>query len=139
MVVIDGNGLILGRLASITAKQLLSGEQVHIVNAENIVVSGSRKYILGHYLEMRHKGFKEKGPYYPKRPDRVVKRTVRGMLPYKRHRGRQALSNLKVYVGVPKELNGESATAPEKAKMERLSTKKYTRLGEVGRFLGSKF
>ncbi|MHC1570486.1 MAG: 50S ribosomal protein L13 [Methermicoccaceae archaeon] len=139
MAVIDGDGLILGRLASIAAKRLLSGEQVHIVNAEKVVVSGSKRHTFEHYLKMRHMGFKEKGPYYPKRPDSIVKRTVRGMLPYKRARGRQALSNLRVYVGVPEELEHESRDVPEQARMERLSTRKYVRLGEVSEFLGSRF
>lgn len=139
MAVIDGNGLILGRLASLTAKRLLAGEQIHIINAEKVVISGSKKHILEHYFEMRSKGTKEKGPYYPRRPDNIVKRTVRGMLPYKRKRGREALSNLRVYVGVPAELEGESADRPEEARMERLSTRKYVRLGDVSRFLGAKF
>jgi len=139
MVVIDGDGLILGRLASLTAKRLLAGEHIHIINAEKVVISGSKRHILEHYLEKRSRGTKEKGPYYPRRPDNIVKRTVRGMLPYKRRRGREALSNLRVYVGVPRELENESAERPEEARMERLSTRKYVRLGEVSTFLGARF
>jgi large subunit ribosomal protein L13Ae len=42
-VVIDGKGHLLGRLASVCAKQLLNGKRIVIVRAEQLVVSGSRK------------------------------------------------------------------------------------------------
>jgi large subunit ribosomal protein L13 len=139
LVVIDGDGLILGRLASITAKRLLQGERIYIVNAEKVVISGDRDAVLSNYLKKRMRGSKEKGPYFPKRPDTILKRTVRGMLPYKRERGRKALSNLKVYVGVPKELEGEEKETVEEAHISRLSTTRYIKLGEVSKFLGGKF
>ncbi|HOQ65710.1 MAG TPA: 50S ribosomal protein L13 [Methanosarcina thermophila] len=140
MTVIDANGLILGRLASTVAKQLLSGDdEIYIVNAEKTVISGSRATTLKDYREARERGSKEFGPYFPKRPDRILKRTVRGMLPYKRARGRDAMSRLKVYVGVPPELkDAEKITIPD-ADMRRLSSSKYIELGEVSRKMGSKF
>lgn len=42
VTVIDGKGHMLGRLASITAKQLLAGKKIAIVRAEQILISGSR-------------------------------------------------------------------------------------------------
>jgi large subunit ribosomal protein L13 len=140
MTVIDAKGLILGRLASTVAKQLLSGdEEIYIVNAEKAVISGSRATTLKDYRETRERGATEFGPYFPKRPDRILKRTIRGMLPYKRTRGRDAMSRLKVYVGVPYELKGAELITIKEADMGRLSSSKYIELGEVSQKLGSKF
>lgn len=140
MTVIDANGLILGRLASTVAKQLLSGdEKIFIVNAEKAIVSGSRATTLKDYRVTRDRGATEFGPYFPKRPDRILKRTIRGMLPYKRARGRDAMSRLKVYVGVPDELQGAEKTTIAHADMRLLSSSKYIELGEVSQKLGSKF
>ena len=140
MTVIDANGLILGRLASIVAKQLLSGdEKIYIVNAEKAIISGSRATTLKDYRETRERGATEFGPYFPKRPDRILKRTIRGMLPYKRARGRDAMYRLKVYVGVPSELKSAETTTIAHADMKLLSSSKYIELGEVSQKMGSKF
>ena len=140
MTVIDANGLIMGRLASTVAKQLLSGDdEIYIVNAEKAVISGSRATTLKDYRETRERGATEFGPYFPKRPDRILKRTVRGMLPYKRAKGRDAMSRLKVYVGVPSELKGAETITIADADMRLLSSSKYIELGEVSQKLGSKF
>jgi len=138
MKVIDADGLILGRLASIVAKELLRGEEIVIVNAEKCVVSGDRQMVLEKFREKRERGSKEKGPYYPRMPDRIVKRTVRGMLPYKKTRGREALSRLKVYIGVPEEFEKvEKETIPE-IHVSKLEVPKYVVLGEISRMLGAK-
>ena len=42
-VVIDGKAHLLGRLASVVAKELLSGQNVVVVRCEQMVVTGSRK------------------------------------------------------------------------------------------------
>jgi large subunit ribosomal protein L13 len=140
MTVIDANGLIMGRLASSVAKQLLSGdEKVYIINAEKAIISGSRAATLREYRETRERGTREFGPHFPKRPDRILKRTIRGMLPYKRARGRDAMSRLKVYVGVPYELKGAETVTIADADMRLLSSSKYVELGEVSQKMGSKF
>lgn len=138
MTVIDANGLIMGRLASIVAKRLLAGERIDIINAENAVVSGDRYAIFADYRHSTERGRPEYGPYFPKRPERILKRTVRGMLPYKRQRGRDAMAHLKVYVGVPAELKNAKAETIEAASMTRLSSPKYVKLGEIGKNLGAK-
>jgi len=78
VTVIDANGLILGRLASIVAQRLLCGEEIDVINAESAVVSGSAETTLSKYQILRKKGSKEKGPYFPKRSDMMLRRTVRG-------------------------------------------------------------
>lgn len=46
VIVIDGKGHLLGRLASICAKQLLIGKKIVVVRTEQIVISGSSKIYL---------------------------------------------------------------------------------------------
>ncbi|ATZ60750.2 MAG: 50S ribosomal protein L13 [Methanosarcinales archaeon Met12] len=138
MVIINADGLILGRLASNISKRLLEGdEDIAIVNAEKAIISGSKVQIFKEYDVQVKKGTREKGPYYPKRADQILKRTIRGMLPYKRKRGRDAYSRLKVYIGTPIEIQSEPLETIENAKMSRLSTIKYIRLGNLSKKLGA--
>ncbi|AEH60872.1 ribosomal protein L13 [Methanosalsum zhilinae DSM 4017] len=139
MTVIDANRLIMGRLASIVAKRLLDGEEIKIVNAEKAVISGSKVKTFEDYRTIQEIGTREFGPYFPKRPDRILKRTIRGMLPYKRERGRDSLSRLKVYIGVPVELKDAELITLEEANINRLSSNKYVMLGDVSKRLGAEF
>ncbi|KAF5410488.1 MAG: 50S ribosomal protein L13 [Candidatus Methanophagaceae archaeon] len=138
MEIIDGEGLILGRLASEVASELLKerGKRITIVNAERVLVSGSKVAILKDYKRRKDQGSREQGPYFPKMPDRILKRTIRGMLPYKRERGRDAFSRLRVYLGIPREYAGQERKRVENADAERLSIAKYVTLGEVSEKLG---
>lgn len=138
MEIIDGEGLILGRLASEVASELLKerGKRITIVNAERVLVSGSKVSILKDYKRRKDQGSREQGPYFPKMPDRILKRTIRGMLPYKRERGRDAFSRLRVYLGIPREYAGQERQRVENADAERLSIAKYVTLGEVSEKLG---
>lgn len=135
-IVIDADGLILGRLASVVASRLLGGDAIAIINAEHAMISGSKTTTFREYKEMVDTGSTEHGPYFPTRPDHIVKRTIRGMLPYKRMRGREAMSRLRVYMGVPVELTETEAETISEASITRLGTIKYIRLGELSAKLG---
>lgn len=142
MRIINAEGLILGRLASKVAKMLLEGEEVVIVNADKAIITGNREDIFAKYkqrTELRTRTNPRRGPFYPKRSDEIVRRTVRGMLPWKTDRGRKAFKRLKVYVGVPKEFEGKELETISEAHMSRLATPKYVTVGEVAKFLGGKF
>ena len=105
--VIDASGTILGRLASYTAKQVLSGNEIVIVNAEKAVISGRKQRIINDFkrrLEFRTLGSQKKAPKHPRRPDTFVRRVVRGMLPWKKARGQNAFRRLKVYISTPEDL-----------------------------------
>ncbi len=134
MKVIDATGLVLGRLASVVAKSLLKGEKIVIVNAEKCIISGDRYYLINKYLERVWRGSKTKGPYYPKRPDGILRRAIRGMLPYKKERGRKAFKNLEVYIGVPDEYANIEKIQIEEAKPKNL--RKYMVLEELCRYIG---
>ena len=103
-LVVDGNNATLGRLASFVAKKALLGNEIIIVNCEDVVVSGKPKSIIGEYQIMRKKGGSSlKGPFFPKMPERIVKRTIRGMLSYKQKRGSDALKRILCYNQTPEE------------------------------------
>ncbi len=106
-LVVDAEGKILGRMASYVAKELLKGKRVAIVNAEKAVITGNPQTILNKYLTRRSIQstiHPRKSPVQPRTPDRIVWRTVRGMLPMKKAKGREALRRLRVFIGVPEEL-----------------------------------
>lgn len=111
VVVYDADHAVLGRAATRIAKQLLADREVEVVvvNAEKAVMTGSRVYILQKFRERRARGKERRGPFYPRRADRIFKRVVRGMLPYQQERGRQALKRLRCYHGVPKQFAGKAA------------------------------
>ena len=108
MKVVDGKNAVLGRLASMTVKKLLVGEEIAIVNAEKIIITGNPKRTVEKYLERRRRGSPQHGPFFPTHPDAIVKRAIRGMIPYKTARGRTAMKKLRVYIGVPEQFANEN-------------------------------
>ena len=132
-MIIDADGAILGRLASKVSKDLLKGKQIIVINAEKIIISGNPKAVIKRYQEKLERGDPHKGPFYPRYPDRVFKRVVRGMLPYKKERGSKALKRLKVYIGNPDNLNGE-----KRGKNLDDLRSKYITLYDLGKRLGAK-
>ncbi|WP_440949862.1 50S ribosomal protein L13 [Methanosphaerula subterraneus] len=139
VTIIDADGLLLGRMASIVAKRALGGEEIALINTEKAVISGARASVLQHYRVKRTRGSREGGPFFPRRPDHIVKRTIRGMLPYKRQRGIDAFKAIKTYVGVPTDLKGQPAERLDEAHIDRLNTSRYVTIGAVSTFLGSKY
>ena len=131
--VIDADGAVLGRLASLIAKRLLLGEEIIVINAEKAIVTGSKERIMERFSAKRERGDPIKGPFYPSRPDKLFKRVVRGMLPRKKKRGREALKRLKVYIDNPENLEGEKIGK----RVDEIKCK-YMRLGEICKLLGWK-
>jgi len=141
-MIIDGKDLVLGRLASFAAKKLLDGDRIIIVNAEQVVISGRRDATFDAYdawLETRNLTNPRKGPFHLKRPEELVRIAVRGMLPFDKPRGREALRRLRVHIGVPKELAGKELTSVPDASLEQLGTRRFIRIGELSKHLGSRF
>ncbi len=112
--VIDADGLILGRMASVLAKRLLAGETIELVNSQNIVISGNKVKLVEQWKEFIKVGGFDKGPIHHRRPHEIVRRTVRGMLPYRIPKGAAAYKRLHVHIGVPDELEkAEKQSLPE--------------------------
>jgi large subunit ribosomal protein L13 len=123
-IVYDGEGSVFGRLASIVAKDLLKGNEVDILNCEKIIVSGDKKLLAKKILAKREMGSggSMKGPKYPRVADRLVKRMIRGMLPWDRMKGRDALRRLKCFEG------GESKDA---IKINHQMPRKFASIKEI--------
>ena len=136
-MIIDAKNTILGRLGSYVAKQVLLGEKVHVINCEEAVISGRKKAILQEYKKRMNRKAPGKAPYFYRVSDKLVKRAIRGMLPYKRARGRDAFKNLRCYIGVPDNLKAEGALILEKAGVEKLPFD-YLKVKDICRALGGR-
>ena len=139
---------VLGRLASIVAKQLISAKKagedtrVIIVNAEKAIVTGKRSSVLSDYRAKYELNHPRKGPFFPRMPDQILKRTVRGMLPYQKNSsGRNALKSLRVEIGTPSDLSGDLPDGCEwgdSTKIDRPLPERFVRLGDISKELGVK-
>jgi large subunit ribosomal protein L13 len=132
--VIDGNGLIVGRLASIIAMRLRGkhkasytahvdcGDNVIVINAEKVVLTGRKRdqkvyfhhtgYIGG--IKERTAKFILEGRF----PERVLEKAVERMLP-RGPLGRQQLSNLRVYKGASHPHEAQQPVALDVAALNR--------------------
>ncbi len=134
-VLISAEGLILGRMASKIAKRLLNGEEVIIINAEKAIISGKKKVKVAEAKEFLDVGAPERGPFHHRRPDKIMKKTVRGMLPIKQPKGKTALRRLKVFMGVPRDYQNLQTTTLEDANALKLKGPHFT-LGELAKEIG---
>lgn len=145
--VYDATDLIMGRLSSLVAKQLLSArregrqDRVIIVNAEKAIVSGKPESVFSTYFDKYALNHARKGPFFPRMPDMILKRTVRGMLPYqKKSTGRAALKSLRVEIGCPSHLDGDLPDGHDRgdaSSIERGLPQRFVRLGEISAHLGA--
>ena len=127
--IIDAENLILGRMSSVIAKRLLEGEDIIIVNAEKAVITGKPRTTYNHYIQrskIRTKTNPLQGPFFPRTPEGIVRKTVRGMLPWKRPRGKNAFKRLKVYRGIPKLFLDENLEKIKEADATHLRCKYVT-------------
>ena len=137
-MIIDATNLIIGRMGTVVAKKALLGESIQIVNSEKAIITGNKKHLLARYKNIRERGAPLVGPYFPRQSDRFVKRTIRGMLPYKQPKGRDALNRIICYKGVPKDLQDKKTESIKGASVEKLSNTKYLTVKEICSYLGEK-
>ena len=138
--IIDGTGNLLGRTASIVAKKLILGERVVILNGERLVISGDPAYQVETFaakLEIKTIHSPRLSPHHFRRPDMYVRRSVRGMLPHEKPKGRNALKRLTVYIGTPKEYAEKTPLSLPEATASKLRTKSMT-VGELMQHFGWK-
>jgi large subunit ribosomal protein L13 len=135
VAVVNGEGLILGRMCSKVAKRLLNGEQIVVVNAEKIIISGKKKSKVAEAHKFLEVGAPDRGPFHSRRPDRIVRKTVRGMVPWRQAKGKLAYKRLKVYLGVPVELKDQPMETDKYALATKLKGPHFT-LGELAIEIG---
>jgi large subunit ribosomal protein L13 len=135
MANINADGLIVGRMASIAAKKLLNGENVIIVNAEKAMMTGRKGVLIDDYItkrNMQNKQNPEKSPKFPNVPNLFVRRLVRGMLPWKTTRGKEAFRRMRVFIGNP-----EGVKDFEDMKVAKpINLVKYLVIGDLCKQLG---
>ena len=139
-MIVDGKGLVSGRLASKVAKAAIKGEKVVVVNAEQIVMVGNKESIIEKFktrTEARVLSNPHYGPKYSRIPSKIFRRSVKGMLPNKKRAAERILKNVEVFNAVPKELANE--------KMQTFDDIKYNErhkamtLKEIASHLGGKW
>ncbi len=131
IIVIDAAGGVLGRVASLGAKKALLGYEVKIVNCNDVLLVGEKRNIIETYMIKRVRGGSSRnGPHFPKSPERIMKRTIRGMLSYKLGRGGAAFKRIMCYNEFPKEFDGK-----EKISMKRELRTEAIKLTELSREL----
>merc|ERR1712096_36936 len=135
-VVIDGRGHLLGRLASIVAKNVLNGNKIVVVRCESINMSGNfyrnkLKYLK--FLRLRCNVKPLRGPFHFRAPGKIFWRTVRGMVPHKSERGKDAMKRLQTFEGVPPPYDKKKRMViPSALKVLRLKPgRKFCSLGRL--------
>lgn len=129
--IIDAEDKVLGRLATNIARTVKDGEEVKVVNSEKVVISGNAEEVKDHYRQKYERGSRDFGPYYPKRPDKILKRVVRNMLPDDSEE-----SMVRTYLSVPHELDTDEVKVPDVKEGEDLKMRNYVKLGEVSEYIG---
>ncbi len=136
MKIINAQNQILGRMAAFIAVQALSGEEVVVVNCQEAVISGHPRDIIAKYKNRRQRGEAYHGPFFPRSPERIVKRTIQGMLPHKKRQGRKALSLVKCYLGLPSQLRDKPLETVPGAQAKKLPLSKMIALKRLCQELG---
>lgn len=139
-IVVDATNHIAGRMCSHVSKLLLQGNKVAIVNAEKAMLSGNRYKTIEQYkehLEINSVTNPINGPFHPRRPDTILTKMVRGMVPKQKTHGIEAFQRLRVYIGVPEEMKKAKMQIFEDSKITR-SEANYITMGDVAKQIGWK-
>lgn len=131
--------MILGRLAARVAKDALLGEEVKVINCEKVIVSGAKPVTFERAKQKRGRyGHPHRSQTHSRLPDKWVRRSIRGMLPWKQARGKEAYKLIMCYVGSPAEFAGKELITLNDSSMNKLPNLKYTTIGEICRHIGGK-
>jgi len=133
--IINADGLILGRMASKIAKRLLNGEHIFIVNAEKAIISGRKKSKVNEAKVFLEVGGVNRGPFHHRRPDRIVRKAVKGMLPIRQPKGKNAYKRLKTFIGVPDDMKAQKMESMDEAHAKKLVCSYFT-VGQLAKEIG---
>jgi large subunit ribosomal protein L13 len=98
----DAKDKILGRFCSQVAKKALLGENIVIINAKDAIISGTKSNIEEKYLarlNIKTATNPRRGPFWPRRPDTLMRNVIKKMVPRKKLRGKEAIRRVHVYIG----------------------------------------
>ena len=115
--VYDAEEMVVGRLGTKVAKAALLGDNIVIVNAEKAIITGNPQSLIRRFKEQlgtRTATNPQKGPFHDRRPDKMVRGMIRGMIAWPTPRGKAAYKRIKVFIGVPeKYINSEKIVLEE--------------------------
>jgi large subunit ribosomal protein L13 len=137
-MILDATDLIVGRFATVLAKRALMGEEIIVVNSEKAVISGSRTNVVGKYRNWTQRGAPLQGPYFPRRPDMIVRRMIRGMLPHKQPKGKDAYKRVMCYIGIPEAYKDKKFETVKEAQVSMLPNLRYVTIGHISKQIGGK-
>lgn len=136
MKVLNAENKILGRAASEIAQIAKNtDEEIAVVNSEHVTISGTKEKVLDDYKTKYDRGRRDRGPYFPKRPDKIFKRTIKNMTSNNK-KGREQESQIKTYLGVPEEFEDEEIEDLDVREGTDLKNRNYVKLGEVSEHIG---
>jgi large subunit ribosomal protein L13 len=135
VTLVNAEAQVVGRMCSKIAKLLLNGEEVIILNAEKAIFSGKKKSKVAEAHLFLEVGAPMRGPFHYRRPDRFLRKTVRGMLPFKQPKGKSAYKRLKVFMGIPLEFKDKEMITFPDALSANLKGPRFT-LGELASEIG---
>ena len=139
-IVVDAANCIVGRMCSHVSKLLLQGNRVAIVNAEKAMLSGNRYKTISLYkehLEINSVTNPIHGPFHPRRPDTILTKMVRGMIPKSKASGIEAFKRLRVYIGIPEELKNIESESFNDSMITKPASY-YITVGDVAKQIGWK-
>jgi len=139
-IIVDGSNCISGRLCSKVSKLLLQGNRVSVVNAEKVMVSGNKYEVIESYkkrLEVSSVTNPINGPFHPRRPDTIITKMIRGMVPKRKSSGIESFKRLRVYIGVPNELKNSTMKIFDDTKITRQESF-YISMSDVAKQIGWK-
>ncbi|MFH1307477.1 MAG: 50S ribosomal protein L13 [archaeon] len=132
-LIIDGENATLGRLSSFIAKQALLGKEIAVVNSEKVIITGTKENILEKYsILVKKGGSSQKGPKIIRTPERILKRTIRGMLSHKKGRGSEAFDRIRCYNKIPEEYK-DSKKIKSGRKNKGMTLRELTKLLKGGK------
>ncbi len=122
-------------MAATVAKTILQGHSVIVVRCEALNISGSFYRNKLKYLEFLRKRCNinpARGPFHFRAPCKIFTRIVRGMVPHKTERGKQALVRLRAFEGIPTPYDKKKRVVVPSA-LRTLRLKPRRRFTELGR------
>jgi large subunit ribosomal protein L13 len=139
MKLIDGDRMILGRIASFVAKAAILGDNVAVVNCDKIVITGGRRSILEKQRSIsKRRGKPNKGIFYERRPDYFVQKTIKRMFS-QNSRGQTAFKRVKCYISTPEKYKDLNAELVKHADIKKIPNLKYITIGEICKTMGGKW
>ena len=136
--VYDAEKMVVGRLGTKVAKDALMGNNVVIVNVEKAIITGNRRSVIEAFKEkrdIRTSSNHTHGPFHERRPDMMVRRMLRGMLPWPTPKGKAAFKRIKVYIGIPEKYMNVEKIVLEKSRYRSMKNK-FIQVSDLSHELG---